>query len=37
LKLFINAKACHLFDPKNLAQRVSNIGQWGNGGYQIQV
>jgi len=37
LKLFINAKAGQLDDPKNLAQDVSNIGHWGNGDYQIQV
>ena len=37
LKLFINAKAGQLDDPKKLAQDVSNIGHWGNGDYQIQV
>jgi predicted transport protein len=37
LKLFINAKAGQLDDPKQLAQDVSNIGHWGNGDYQIQV
>jgi predicted transport protein len=37
LKLFINAKAGQLDDPKNLAQDVSKIGHWGNGDYQIQV
>ena len=37
LKLFINAKAGRLDDPKQLAQDVSNIGHWGNGNYQIQV
>ncbi len=37
LKLFINAKAGHLDDPKKIAQDVSNIGHWGNGDYQIQV
>lgn len=37
LKLFINAKAGQLDDPKKLAQDVSNIGHWGNGEYQIQV
>jgi predicted transport protein len=37
LKLFINAKAGKLDDPKNLAQDVSKIGHWGNGDYQIQV
>jgi predicted transport protein len=37
LKLFINAKAGQLDDPKKLAQDVSNIGHWGNGVHQIQV
>ena len=37
LKLFINAKASQLDDPKKLAQDVSNIGHWGNGDYQIHV
>jgi len=37
LKLFINAKAGQLDDPKKLAQDVSSIGHWGNGDYQIQV
>lgn len=37
LKLFINAKAGQLDDPKKIAQDVSNIGHWGNGDYQIQV
>ena len=37
LKLFINAKAGQLDDPKNIAQDVSSIGHWGNGDYQIQV
>ncbi|TVL98975.1 MAG: hypothetical protein CV087_19805 [Candidatus Brocadia sp. WS118] len=37
LKLFINAKAGQLDDPKKLAQDVSNIGHWGNGDYQVQV
>ncbi len=37
LKIFINAKAGQLDDPKKLADDVSNIGHWGNGDYQIQV
>jgi predicted transport protein len=37
LKLFINAKAGHLDDPKKIAHDVSSIGHWGNGDYQVQV
>lgn len=37
LKLFINAKADQLDDPKKLAQDVSNIGHWGNGDYQVNI
>ena len=37
LKLFINAKAGQLDDPKNIAQDVSSIGHWGNGDYQVQI
>ena len=37
LKLFINAKAGQLDDPRQLAQDVSKIGHCGNGDYQIQV
>jgi predicted transport protein len=37
LKLFVNAKAGQLDDPKNFMQDVSNIGHLGNGHYQAYV
>jgi len=37
LKIFINAKAGQLDDPKKIAQDVSSIGHWGNGDYQVQI
>lgn len=37
LKIYINAKAGSLDDPKKLAQDISDIGHWGNGDYKIHV
>ena len=37
LKIYINAKAGSLDDPKKLAKDISDVGHWGNGDYQIQV
>ena len=37
LKIFINAKAGQLDDPKKIAQDVSSIGHWGNGDYQVKI
>lgn len=37
LKIWLNAKAGALDDPKNIARDVSNTGHWGNGDYEIQI
>jgi predicted transport protein len=37
LKIFINAKAGLLDDPKRIAKDVSSIGHRGNGDFQIQI
>ncbi|HCV42353.1 MAG TPA: hypothetical protein DGH68_02630 [Bacteroidetes bacterium] len=37
LKIFVNLPKGKLDDPKKLARDVSEVGQWGNGDYQIQI